>query len=122
MAGSLGASLAPEAGRFGLDIINEGHPGCGASSDGKFRFLLYIDSPDKPCELGQPNALIDQWKVWVDEYRPQVVVYLARVDLMNQDLDGSWTWIGQSSFDRFYSTSSARVSPSSALEERGLFS
>jgi peptidoglycan/LPS O-acetylase OafA/YrhL len=103
MAGSLGASIAPEAGRFGVEIINEGHPGCGASSDAKFRFLLYIDSPDKPCELGQPNALIDQWKIWVDEYRPQVVVYLARVDLMNQDLDGSWTWIGQSSFDRFYS-------------------
>jgi peptidoglycan/LPS O-acetylase OafA/YrhL len=104
MAGSLGAGLEPEAAEYGVEIINEGHPGCGASSDSKYRFALYINPPGKPCEIGQPDALLDQWQRWVDEYRPQVVVYLARADLIDQDLNGSWTWIGEPSFDRFLSS------------------
>jgi peptidoglycan/LPS O-acetylase OafA/YrhL len=104
MAGSLGAALSPEAAEYDVQLINEGHPGCGLSSDSEFRFLLYINPPGKPCELGQPDALLDQWRQWVDEYHPQVVVYLARIDLMNQDFEGSWTWIGQPSFDTFLSS------------------
>lgn len=104
MAGSLGASLAPEEGRYDVEIINEGHPGCGVSSDTEYRFLLYLDTPGAPCEVGNPDALLEQWKVWVNEYKPQVVVYLARIDLMNQDRNGSWTWIGNSSFDEYLSS------------------
>jgi peptidoglycan/LPS O-acetylase OafA/YrhL len=101
MAGSLGASLAPEAAQYGVQIINEGHPGCAVSTDSTFRFLLYTNPPGSPCEIGKPNALLDQWRQWVDEYRPDVVIYLGRVDLMNQDYDGSWTSIGSAAFDTF---------------------
>jgi peptidoglycan/LPS O-acetylase OafA/YrhL len=101
MAGSLGASLAPEEAAYGIEIINEGHPGCAVSTDSEFRFLLYTNPPGAPCAVGQPEALLDQWREWVDRYRPDVVVYLGRVDLMNQDFDGSWTSIGSPGFDRF---------------------
>ncbi len=101
MAGSLGASLAPEASDYGVQIINEGHPGCAVSTDSVFRFLLYTNPPGSPCQLGKPDALLDQWQLWVDRYRPEVVVYLGRVDLMNQDYDGSWTSIGAPAFDAF---------------------
>jgi peptidoglycan/LPS O-acetylase OafA/YrhL len=101
MAGSLGASLAPEASEYGVRIINEGHPGCAVSTDSTFRFLLYTNPPGTPCALGKPNALLDLWQRWVDQYRPDVVVYLGRVDLMNQDYDGSWTSIGNPAFDSF---------------------
>jgi peptidoglycan/LPS O-acetylase OafA/YrhL len=101
MAGSLGASLAPEASDYGVRIINEGHPGCAVSTDSVFRFLLYTNPPGSPCALGKPAALLDQWQQWVDRYRPDVVVYLGRVDLMNQDYDGSWTSIGDPAFDTF---------------------
>ena len=71
------------------------------TTDSEFRFLGYTVPPGPPCRSGQPAALLDQWRKWVDEYRPQVVIYLSRVDLMNQQLDGTWTSIGQPAFDRF---------------------
>jgi peptidoglycan/LPS O-acetylase OafA/YrhL len=101
MAGSLGASLAPEASSYGVQIINEGHPGCAVSADSEFQFLLYKNAPGPPCRIGQPDALLDQWRVWIDRYRPDVVIYLGRVELMNQDFDGSWTSITSPPFDQF---------------------
>jgi peptidoglycan/LPS O-acetylase OafA/YrhL len=103
MAGTLGATLAQYAPQYDIELINEGRPGCSVSSDSEFRFLLYITPPGPPCEIGNPRALLDAWQTWVDEYRPNVVVYLGRTDLFNQDLDGSWTWIGHPRFDSFYS-------------------
>jgi peptidoglycan/LPS O-acetylase OafA/YrhL len=108
MAGSLGASLAPEAPGYGVQIINEGHPGCAVSTDSEFRFLLYTNPPGKPCRIGRPDALLDQWRSWVDEYRPDVVVYLGRVDLMDQDYGGTWTSIGNPAFDRFLKSQLSR--------------
>jgi peptidoglycan/LPS O-acetylase OafA/YrhL len=104
MAGSLGAALAPEAARYGVQIINEGQPGCAVTTDSEFQFLLYKNAPGPPCRIGRPDALLDQWRQWVDEYRPDVVVYLGRVDLMDQDFDGSWTSITSPGFDRFLSS------------------
>ena len=101
MAGSLGASLAPEAAGYGVRLINEGWPGCAVSTDSEFRFLLYDNPPGKPCQAGRPDAVLDQWRTWVDEYRPDVVVYLGRIDLMDQQYGGSWTSIENAPFDRF---------------------
>jgi peptidoglycan/LPS O-acetylase OafA/YrhL len=101
MAGSLGASLAAEAPDYGISIINEGHPGCAVTTDSEFQFLLYDNPPGAPCAVGQPNALLTQWRTWVDQYRPDVVVYLGRVDLMNQQYNGNWTSIGNPAFDAF---------------------
>ena len=104
MAGSLGAALAGEAPRFGVQLINEGHPGCAVTTDSEFQFLLYRNPPGAPCVTGRPDALLDLWQHYVDEYRPDVVVYLARTDLFDQDYAGSWTAIGAPGFDRFLSS------------------
>jgi hypothetical protein len=101
MAGSLAAALSWEAPAYDVEVINEGHPGCGLASDSEFRFLGYVNPPGSPCALGRPDALIDQWRQWVGTYRPDVVIYLARADLFDQDRGGSWTWIGQVGYDRF---------------------
>jgi peptidoglycan/LPS O-acetylase OafA/YrhL len=101
MAGTLGATLAPYASSYGIELINEGHPGCSVSTDSIYRFALYQQPPGPPCELGNPNALLDQWRTWVNEYKPNVVVYLARSDLFDQEFDGSWTSIGHAGFDGF---------------------
>jgi peptidoglycan/LPS O-acetylase OafA/YrhL len=102
MAGSLGATLATEAPRYGIQLVNEGHPGCAVTTDSEFRFLLYRNPPGPPCKEGDPSALLDLWRQYVKQYRPQVVVYLARTDLFDQDYRGSWTSIGSPSFDRFF--------------------
>jgi peptidoglycan/LPS O-acetylase OafA/YrhL len=101
MAGSLGAALASEAGAYGVQIINEGYPGCSVSTDSDFRFLAYSNPPGAPCRAGRPEALLDRWRQWVNEFRPGVVVYLGRVDLMDQNFGGAWTSIGHPAFDRF---------------------
>jgi hypothetical protein len=101
MAGSLGAALAPDAPAYNVRIINEGHPGCAVTTDADFRLLLFTGTPGQPCEIGQPAALLDKWQQWVDQYRPDVVVYLARTDILDQEFDGSWTSIENPSFDRF---------------------
>ena len=104
MAGSLGATLAPYAAQYDIELINEGHPGCAVSTDSEFRFLLYVTPPGAPCVIGNPRALLDDWQEWVNEYRPNVVVYMARTDILNQHYEGSWTWIGHAGFDRFLSS------------------
>jgi peptidoglycan/LPS O-acetylase OafA/YrhL len=101
MAGTLGATLATYASSYGIELINEGHPGCSVSTDSMFRFAVYQNPPGPPCESGNPNALLEQWRSWVNEYKPNVVVYLARADLFDQDFDGSWTSIGHTKFDGF---------------------
>ncbi|MGH9017502.1 MAG: SGNH hydrolase domain-containing protein, partial [Acidimicrobiales bacterium] len=102
MAGSLGAALAPEAPAYGVQIINEGHPGCAVTTDEEFRVLLYRAPPGAPCQTGQPTALLDKWREWVDEYRPQVVIYLARVDLVDQEFDGTFSSIDDPAFDAYF--------------------
>jgi peptidoglycan/LPS O-acetylase OafA/YrhL len=103
MAGSLGATLAPYAAKRGIDLINEGHPGCGITTDAEYALLLYHSTPGAPCRLGDSSALLDAWRQYVDEYRPQVVLYLARIDMFNQIHDGQWTSIEESGFDRYLS-------------------
>jgi hypothetical protein len=100
MAGSLGSTLATEAHHYGVEILNEGHPGCSVTSDTEIRFLLYEQPPGPPCRIGHPTALLDDWRHYITAYRPQVVVYFARTQVLNQLLNGSWTSIGHGAFDR----------------------
>ena len=104
MAGSLGVTLAPDAASHDIDLINEGHPGCGLTTDAEYDLLLYHSTPGAPCRLGDSSALLDAWRGYVDEYRPQVVVYLARIDMFTQIYDGEWTSIDGSGFDRYLSS------------------
>jgi peptidoglycan/LPS O-acetylase OafA/YrhL len=100
MAGSLGATLATEAHHYGVEILNEGHPGCSVTTDTVYQFLIFRQGPGPPCRIGDPTALLDQWRHYISDYRPQVVVFFSRAQLVNQDINGSWTWIGHPAFDR----------------------
>jgi peptidoglycan/LPS O-acetylase OafA/YrhL len=90
MAGSLGVGLADQAGRYGAELVNDGMPGCSVSTVGMVKVLWYTLAPGKPCVAGNPQALLGTWKQWVDEYRPDVVVYLARSEVLDQQVDGQW--------------------------------
>ncbi len=103
VAGSLGVGLSVEAPRYGVQLVNEGSPGCSLSMDKEIRVLFYTVAPGTPCRSGDPEALIDQWRTWVDEYNPDVVVYLARGELFDQQVGGQWQNIGQDGFDRYLS-------------------
>jgi hypothetical protein len=102
VAGTLGVGLAAEARRYGVQIANEGTPGCSLSMQSQIRVLFYTVSPDAPCDVGNdPASLLDTWRRWVDMYNPDVVVYLARGETFDQAVAGQWQNLGQPAFDRY---------------------
>jgi hypothetical protein len=103
MAGTLGVGLGLMAPSYGTQLINEGSPGCSISTTGMVRVLWYILPPGKPCQTADPSALFSRWRAWVDNYNPDVVVYLARSDLLDQQVNGKWTQPGQPLFDQYFS-------------------
>jgi peptidoglycan/LPS O-acetylase OafA/YrhL len=100
MAGTLGVGVGQMAPRYGIQLMNEGSPGCSASTTGLVKVLWYTLPPGKPCQISNPDALFAQWRAWVDAYNPDVVVYLARSDLLDQQVNGQWTQPGQPLFDQ----------------------
>ena len=65
------------------------------------RVLWFTDPPGKPCVNGDPDALLAQWRAWVDQFNPDVVIYMARSDVLNQEVDSNWTNIGVPGFDSY---------------------
>ena len=69
--------------------------------------------PNPPCDAeGDPNSLFDTWRTWVDEYNPDVVVYLGRCETFDQEVGGQWQNLGEPGFDATWPTVFARPSPS----------
>jgi hypothetical protein len=102
VAGTLGVGLAAEARLYGVQIANQGTPGCSLSMQTQIRVLFYTVSPDAPCDVGaNPASLLDTWRRWVDTYNPDVVVYLARGETFDQSVAGQWQNLGQPNFDRY---------------------
>jgi hypothetical protein len=101
MAGSLGVGLADVAPRYGAEVVNEGTPGCSLASDQQDKVLWYTLPPGQPCVAGQPQALLSSWSDLVARTRPDVVVYLARSDILDTQHDGQWQHIGQDGFDQW---------------------
>jgi len=101
VAGSLGVGLDQEAARYGIQLVNEGAPGCSVSMDQLIRVLWYTLPPGAPCRAGDPEAIYSRWQRWVKNYNPDVVVYLARGELFDQEVGGQWASLGQRSFDRY---------------------
>ncbi|MGH9029090.1 MAG: SGNH hydrolase domain-containing protein, partial [Acidimicrobiales bacterium] len=101
MAGSLGVGLGEVASRYGAVVANEGDPGCSVSMDKEIEALIFTAPPGAPCRPGDPQALLDTWKKWVDSWNPDVVIYLARGEVLNQVIGGSSSWvhIGEPAFD-----------------------
>jgi len=109
LAGSLGVGLGEVAPQYGVDLVNEGAPGCSVSMDQQIKVLDYTVTPGPPCAAGDPNALLAQWRRWVDTFNPDVVVYAARGELFNQEVDGRWENVGQPAFDRYLATRLAQA-------------
>ncbi len=102
LAGSLGVGLALEAQQYGVQLVNEGSPSCSVSMQGEVQVLWYTVSPGPPCDVGgNPDSLLAAWRQWVDAYNPDVVVYLARGETYNQQVDGAWQNLGDAAFDNY---------------------
>jgi peptidoglycan/LPS O-acetylase OafA/YrhL len=101
IAGSLGVGLAQYESNDNVQIVNEGIPGCSVSMDQEIKVLFYTLPPGSPCVAGNPEGLLDQWKKWIDQYNPDVVVYVARGETFDQEHNGSWVDIEQAAFDRY---------------------
>ena len=111
MAGSLGVGLADVAPRYGAEVVNDGMPGCSLASGQQDRVLWYTLPPGKPCVADNPEALLSTWRDWVAATNPDVVVYLARTDLLDQQQDGQWQHVGQTTFDAWLGTRLAAAVP-----------
>lgn len=102
LAGSLGVGLALEARPYGVQVVNEGSPSCSVSMQGEIQVLWYTVAPGPPCDIGgNADSLLSTWRQWVDAYNPDVVVYLARGETFNQQVDGAWQNLGQPAFDSY---------------------
>jgi hypothetical protein len=99
IAGSLGVGLGKIASRYGVQLVDMGTPGCSLSMDQVIQVFGVDAPPGLPCRAGDPAALVNTWRSWVDTYNPDVVVYLARGELFNQVVAGKWGNLGQPAFD-----------------------
>jgi hypothetical protein len=101
MAGTLGVGLGRVMSQYGVLAVNEGSPGCSVSMDQLVKVLWFTNPPGTPCQNGNPDALFAQWRAWVDQFNPDVVIYLARSEVLDQEVDSTWTNIGVPSFDAY---------------------
>jgi peptidoglycan/LPS O-acetylase OafA/YrhL len=101
MAGTLGVGLSSYESDVNVQIVNEGLPGCSLAMAQQIKVLFYTIAPNKPCGPGDPGPLLGQWKKWVDAYNPDVVIYLARGETFNQEVNGSYENLGDGTFDGY---------------------
>jgi peptidoglycan/LPS O-acetylase OafA/YrhL/lysophospholipase L1-like esterase len=101
VAGSLAIGLSEEAASYHLQLVNEGAPGCSLGMDQQIKVLFYTLPPGPPCKAGQPDALLAQWRTWVDAYNPDVVLYLARGELFDNEVNGTFVNLGDQSYNEF---------------------
>jgi hypothetical protein len=101
IAGSLGVGLGQYADDHGVQLANEGTPGCSVSMEADIRVLFYTIAPGGPCDVGgDRSSLYDTWRTWVDAYNPDVVLYVARGETFDQDVGGQWQNVSQPAFAR----------------------
>ena len=102
VAGTLGVGLGQVMSSYGVVAVNEGSPGCSVSMDQLVNVLWFTDQPPgAPCQEDDPNALLDQWRSWIDQFNPDVVIYLARSEVLNQEVNSQWTHLGEAGFDQW---------------------
>jgi len=101
MAGSLGVGMESLAAAYHVVLANAGHPGCSLSTYGEVQIVALRIAPGRPCVPGRPQALLATWRSWVDAFRPDLVLYLGRSDLLDQRVHGRWTHLGHRDFNRW---------------------
>jgi peptidoglycan/LPS O-acetylase OafA/YrhL len=101
LAGSLGVGLGRDAPAHGIDLVNEGIPACSLSMTGEIKVLFYTIPPGGPCGQSGSGSLFATWQHWVDQFNPDVVLYVGRGETYGQELDGQWQNLGDPAFDRY---------------------
>ncbi|HXR27130.1 MAG TPA: SGNH hydrolase domain-containing protein, partial [Candidatus Baltobacteraceae bacterium] len=101
VAGTLGVGLSQVAASYDAVVLNEGSPGCSLAMDQSFQALWSTLPPGTPCQFGNPDALLARWRSWVNRWNPDVVVYIARGEVFNQEVDGRWEHLGDTTFDSY---------------------
>jgi hypothetical protein len=104
VAGTLGVGLAQYAQmeHDKVQIVNEGDPGCSVSMQSQIKVLWYTLAPGPPCDVkNNPDSLFATWAQWVEDYNPDVVLYVSRGETFDQDVGGRWQNIGQPGFDDY---------------------
>ncbi|HVC71162.1 MAG TPA: acyltransferase family protein [Acidimicrobiales bacterium] len=101
VAGTLGVGLSRVAASYDAVVVNEGSPGCSLSMDQSFQALWSTVAPGTPCQYGNPDGLLARWRSWVDRWNPDVVVYVARGEVFNQEVAGRWEHLGDAAFDSY---------------------
>ena len=109
------AGAHPPGGRFhgrlpGCGHVHRGRPLRGPGDQRRIAGLLprrgdpgtgaLVHRRPRSAVRRDPQHLLDVYRSQVQPFDPDVVVYLARSDIFDTDLDGSWQNVGQSSFDR----------------------
>ena len=89
----LGNGLELVGNQYGITLHNMGLPGCSLE-DSSYRIQNFVASPPAQC-VGRPAA----WTFELDLFKPQVVVFLARLDIVDRFEQGAWVHIGEPAFD-----------------------
>ena len=102
MAGSLGVGMSTVAAHYGAQVVNEGSPGCSVA-EGEPGPGAVVHGPTRDTVRGEgPRASVRRLPLaGPAEFDPDVVVYLARADTLDTQLDGSWQHVGERPFDRW---------------------
>jgi len=101
IAGSLAVGLSTYEANDNVQVVNEGIPGCSLSMDQQIKVLFYTLPPGSPCNPNNSDDLFNQWQKWVDEYNPDVVLYVARGETFDQEEGGHWQNLGEPAFDHY---------------------
>ena len=94
----------PRSGRllFRPHCHHDGIPDCGIA-DGTFRVQDF--PPQAPAPHCQPSSGDPGWPVdWgklLQTFDPSVSIFLARLDIVDHLMNGSWTHIGEPAFDAY---------------------
>ena len=97
----LTGGLATVGPYFGLDIVNGGTVNCALTS-GTYRVHGSPETPFGSCDArpGQPVRPAD-WSALIREVKPQVTLFVARLDITDHLFHGRWTHIGNGAFDAY---------------------
>jgi len=99
MSGTLAVGLSEVERSYGVEIANAAYPACSMTLDQQLRAFDSTIDPLPPCKTGDPDHLLSLWQQWVDDWNPDVVVYLSGTDVDDLQINGRWTNIGQPDFD-----------------------
>jgi peptidoglycan/LPS O-acetylase OafA/YrhL len=89
----LGNGLGLVSHQYGIALDNMGLSGC-ALEDSTYRIQDFVVQPPPQC-ADRPAA----WTRELKRVNPQVVVFLARLDIVDRLEFGNWVHIGQSTYD-----------------------